>query len=269
MNNLLIKSAFLSALCLVFVASQAFCATGDFKVSTSFKTKSVEYRPGNSGVASDTDSEVYSLAVNYGVTDKLSLTGTYSKTEMDSDRADGVVTDTDTDTFGITAIYKLNRSFTAFANYTYGETEVDSVVNPFTDFDFDLDLNLFLAGVTYAKVFDRQWLLTLTPTISYADSNISDYIIRNAGIPVDGDDTSVTTFSLASSISYIFKNGVVGLTYTHNQRSEGEDKSFGKLQLGATYRFNETVSVSAHVAEDIAREDIRGREFGFKFNIKI
>jgi len=160
MDKLLINSVFLSALSLVFVASQAFSAAGDFKVSPSFKTKSVEYSPGSGGIASDTDSEVYVLAVNYGVTDKLSLTGSYSKTEMDADRADGVVTD--------------------------------------------------------------------------ADSDISDYIIRTAGTPVNGDD-----------------------------------KSFGKPQLGATYRFNETVSVSAHVAEDIAREDIRGREFGFKFNIKI
>lgn len=268
------KSKILSTALAAVVSSALFTSSvladpGEFKVSTSYKTKDVEFRPGSTGVESDTDTDISSLALEYSATKRLSLTGTYTNSSSDTKRADGVKTNSDSDTYGLTAAYKLNRSLTLFGNYSFSSVDVSSNINANTFFDFDLDLDLFLVGATYAKLVDRTWLFTVTPTLAYADSDIADYIIRNANTPVEGSRNSVTTLSIAPSVSYIAGKAFYTATYTQKSKNRGADKASGKFKLGVNYRISKQVSLGASYAQDVSKDDIDGQEISIKLKVAI
>jgi predicted porin len=247
----------------------AFAANSGFMFSTAATTMDRKFRP-SAAVGSDILLTNYSLSVGYKVNKNLTVSGNYLRSNSKITRGDGVNTKTEADTFGLTGIYKINSNVTAFGNYS--RTAVDSNTQNLPGgsfFDFDLDINLYLAGVTFSKVVDNKYVFTLTPTISYADSDIEDYLIQSGGIPVAGTKDSVTTYSLTPNASYIHGKGVYSIGYTHNRRNSGEDKIYGKAKVGANYNINSTVRVGLSYAEDIARDDTDGKEFGINVTIKI
>lgn len=247
---------------------------GDIKFGMSYSESDATFKPTNGNQnKSETDSTAFS--VSYQLDKRWTLAGNFSRSEFESRGTNNSVnTDSDTDIFGLTATYKINNNLSAFGGYTYGKVDTSTVIDPaFLFFDNDIDLDVFTGGLSFFNPLNRSVFYGVVGVVSYASTDLDDYLLQTSQNARPGDKSSVTTLTLTPTVAY--KRGPMLYTFnysfSHKNRAGGAepDANTAKLKLGVKYSINRQWSVGLTYSEVASKKAVDSDSLSLKLGYKL
>ena len=258
-------------LCLsALVTFNAHAQAGNIKAAVSYSQGDSSFTPLN-GNSNSTETDTFGVSVSYDLSKSLSLAANFSQTDSNTVGINNTLrTDSTTDLFGLTATYKLSNNVSVFGGYSYGQVDVDTVVIPGVLFySNDIDLDVYVAGASYFNVLNKNMFYGVTGVVSYASTDIDDYLLQTGQIGRPGEIASVTTLTLSPTIGYKAGNMVYTASYSHNIKNRAggaePDRVSGKAKIGAKYSINKAASLAVSYSEVVSKEATDSDSIDIKF----